>query len=226
FLHLAVSRGLRGVYGVFYVSFLEAFGWTRATTAGAISLSVVFEGLSFPVVGSLTDRLGPRRTLSLGGVVLVLGIGLSATISSLWELYLWLGIVTAAGMGMIGMVPHVSVLSREFSERRGTVLGFAYAGGGFGILLMVPLAQVMISLWGWPFAYIGLAVITAFLVIPPTLIFPLRPLTIRLRPQRRQTSKRCRKNRRIGRSVKPLELPHSGCSSAPVSWRAWAIRSS
>ena len=127
--------------------------------------------MSFPVVGSLTDRLGPRRTLSLGGVVLVLGIGLSATISSLWELYLWLGIVTAAGMGMIGMVPHVSVLSREFSERRGTVLGFAYAGGGFGILLMVPLAQVMISLWGWPFAYIGLAVITAFLVIPPTLIF-------------------------------------------------------
>lgn len=167
FIHLAVSRGIRGTFGVFYVALLEAFGWSRGATAGALSLSVVLEGISMPFVGTLTDRLGARRTLILGGFVLALGLGFSATVSSLWELYFWVGLVTALGLGLIGMVPHVAILSREFSEHRGIALGFGYAGGGLGIMLLVPLSQLMIGTWGWPTAYVGLAILTAVLAIPP-----------------------------------------------------------
>lgn len=69
------------------------------------------------------------------------------------------------------MVPHVAILSREFSKNRGTMLGLAYAGGGVGILLLVPLSQVIIGAWGWPTAYLALAVIAALFVIPPAQIF-------------------------------------------------------
>ncbi len=167
FLHLGVSRGVRTVFGVFYVALLDAFGWSRAATAGAISVSVAFEALTLPMVGSLTDRLGSRRTLLLGGAVLVFGLGMSATISTLWELYLWVGLVTALGIGLIGLVPHVASLSREFTHNRGLMLGLAYAGGGLGILLVVPLSQLMINNWGWPAAYVGLAIITVLVVILP-----------------------------------------------------------
>ncbi|MFQ5902481.1 MAG: MFS transporter, partial [Candidatus Binatia bacterium] len=171
FIHLAASRGIRGTFGVFYVALLEAFGWSRGATAGALSLSIIIEGLSLPFVGSLTDRLGGRRTLILGGIVLVLGLGLSATISSLWELYLWVGIVTALGLGLIGMVPHVAIIVREFSVHRGKALGLAYAGGGVGILFLVPLSAIMIGTWGWSMAYVGLAGLMALLVIPPVQFF-------------------------------------------------------
>ena len=167
FLHLGVARGIRGSYGVFYVTMLEAFGWSRAATAGAISLSIVFEGISFPFVGSLTDRLGPRRALIIGGSILALGLGFSATISSLWQFYLWLGLVISLGLALIGMVPHVAMLAREFSKHRGAVLGLAYAGGGVGMLLLVPFTQVMIDRWSWSTAYIGLGCITGLLVVPP-----------------------------------------------------------
>lgn len=167
FVHLGVARGIRGTYGVFYVALLEAFGWSRAATAGAISLSIVFEGISFPFVGSLTDRLGPRRTLVVGGSILALGLGFSATISSLWQLYLWLGLVVSLGLGLIGMVPHVAMLAREFTRHRGAVLGLAYAGGGLGMLLLVPFAQIMIDGWGWPTAYAVLGCVTALSVVPP-----------------------------------------------------------
>lgn len=170
FLHIAVSRGVSGTFAVFYVALIEAFGWSRAATASAISLAIVSEGLSFPFAGSLTDRLGPRRTLVLGGSVLALGLALTATVSSIWELYLWMGVVTALGLALIGMVPHVAILSREFSQHRGTALGLAWSGGGLGILLLVPLAQIMISNWGWSLAYVGLAVVTALLVVPPALL--------------------------------------------------------
>jgi len=171
FIHLGVARGLRATFGVFFVALIETFKWSRGATAGALSLSIAFEGVSMPFVGSLTDRLGGRRTLIFGGLVLALGLGLSATVSSLWEFYLWVGIVTSLGMGLIGMVPHVAVLSREFPGNRGTVLGLAYAGGGFGILLLVPFVQVMIDTWGWSVAYVVLAGLAAFLVIVPAQIF-------------------------------------------------------
>lgn len=167
FLHIAVSRGVPGSFGVFYVALIEAFGWSRAATASVISLEIVSEGLSFPLAGSLIDRLGPRRTLTLGGCLLALGLGLTATVSTIWELYLWMGIVSALGLAMIGMVPHVAILSREFSDRRGLALGLAWTGGGFGIMCLVPLAQVMIGKWGWSLAAAGLAIITVLLVIPP-----------------------------------------------------------
>jgi MFS family permease len=171
FIHIAVSRGLHGTFGVFFVAMLDAFGWSRGATAGAISLTIVFEGLCLPFAGGLIDRVGARKTLMLGGVVLAVGLGFSSTISSLPELYFWMGIVSAAGIALIGMVPHVAIISREFAQRRATALGIAWAGGGVGIVLLVPAAQVMISHWGWSLAYVGLAVVTLLLVIPPVQFF-------------------------------------------------------
>jgi MFS family permease len=171
FLHIAVSRGLHGTFGVFFVAMVSAFGWSRAATAGAISLAIIFEGACLPFAGALTDRIGGRKTLMLGGLVLAVGLGLASTISSIWHFYFWVGIVSAFGIALIGMVPHVAILSREFPQRRGTALGIAWAGGGIGIVLLVPLAQLLIDKWGWSIAYIGVATVTALLVIPPVQLF-------------------------------------------------------
>jgi MFS family permease len=171
FLHIGVGRGLHGTFGVFFVAMLDAFGWSRATTAGVISLAIIFEGACLPYTGGLIDRIGGRKTLMAGGVVLFLGLSLASTISSIWQFYFWIGIVSAAGIALIGMVPHVAILTREFPQRRGTALGIAWAGGGFGIVLLVPVTQLMIDKWDWSWAYIGLAVITALLVIPPVQLF-------------------------------------------------------
>jgi MFS family permease len=171
FLHIGVGRGLHGTFGVFFVAMLDTFGWSRAVTAGAISLAIIFEGACLPFVGGLIDRIGGRKTLIGGGLVLAVGLSLASTISSIWQFYFWIGIVSAFGIALIGMVPHVAIITREFPQRRGTALGIAWAGGGVGIVLLVPATQLMISNWGWSTAYIGLAVITAMLVIPPVPLF-------------------------------------------------------
>ncbi len=171
FLHIAVGRGLHGTFGVFFVAMLDAFGWSRATTAGAISLAIIFEGACLPWAGGLIDRIGGRKTLICGGLVLAIGLSFASTIGSIWHLYFWIGIVAAMGIALIGMVPHVAIITRAFPERKGTALGIAWAGGGVGIVLLVPATQLMIDRWGWSPAYIGLAAMTALLVIPPVLFF-------------------------------------------------------
>ncbi len=173
FIHIGVGRGLHGTFGVFFVALLDAFGWSRAVTAGALSLSIMMEGFCHPVVGTLTDRLGGRKTLLLGGTVLAIGLAFSGTINSIWTFYLWVGIVSAAGISLIGMVPHVAIISRHYANRKATALGVAWSGGGVGIFLLVPATAAMVSNWGWRWAYVGLALLVLTVVIPP--VFWLLP---------------------------------------------------
>ena len=167
FIHIGVGRGLHGTFGVFFVALLDAFGWSRAVTAGALSLSIMVEGICHPVVGTLTDKLGGRKTLILGGLVLTTGLAFCATIDSVWSFYFWVGIVSAAGISLIGMVPHVAIISRHYAHRKATALGIAWAGGGVGIFLLVPATAAMVSHWGWQSAYFGLALLVLVVVIPP-----------------------------------------------------------
>src|SRR5918996_3260504 len=111
FFHIAVGRGLHGTFGVFFVAMLDTFSWSRAATAGAISLAIVFEGACLPWAGGLIDRIGGRKTLMLGAFVLAAGLALCSTISAIWQFYFWVGIVCAVGIALISMVPHVAILS-------------------------------------------------------------------------------------------------------------------
>ena len=167
FIHIGFGRGLHGTFGVFFVAMLDAFGWSRAVTAGALSLSIMVEGFFHPVVGTLTDRLGGRKTLILGGFVLAVGLAFSATIDSVWSFYFWVGIASAAGISLIGMVPHVAIISRHYANRKATALGIAWSGGGVGIFLLVPATAALVSNYGWRWAYVGLALLVLVVVIPP-----------------------------------------------------------
>lgn len=60
-------------FGVFFKPLLEEFGWTRALTSGAFSLSSLTSGLLAVGMGRLTDRFGPRLVITLCGVFLSLG---------------------------------------------------------------------------------------------------------------------------------------------------------
>ena len=173
FLHMGFNRGIRGTYAVFYVALFQAFGWSRGVTATALSVSVLVEGFSMPVAGSLVDRWGSRKTLVLGGLLLAVGLAFSGTVSSLWQLYLWVGVVTALGLGLMGMVPHVAIIARQFTRRRGLAMGLAWAGGGLGIAALLPVAQFLVDAWGWRLAYAGMGILAfAFVVLPSGVLMP------------------------------------------------------
>lgn len=170
---MGFNRGIRGTYAVFYVALLQAFGWSRGVTATVLSISVLVEGFSMPVAGSLVDRWGSRKTLVLGGLLLAVGLAFSGTVSSLWQVYLWLGVVTALGLGFMGMVPHVAIIARQFTRRRGLAMGLAWAGGGLGIAALLPTAQFLVDVWGWRLAYAGMGILAfLFVVLPSGVLMP------------------------------------------------------
>src|SRR6478736_6759180 len=78
FTAFTVSAALMHSYPVYLVAYIEEFGWTRAETSLAYSVSQLVGGVSSPFVGVLVDRLGPRRLLLLGSFLLILSLAASA----------------------------------------------------------------------------------------------------------------------------------------------------
>src|SRR5437879_2628350 len=104
-------------YPVYLVAFIAEFGWSRAETSIAYSVSQMVAGVSSPLVGFLVDRLGPRRLLLLGGGLLVAGLFASAFVTALWQIILLYGIVMTVGANCLGLVVFVPMLSPHFVRR-------------------------------------------------------------------------------------------------------------
>jgi MFS family permease len=158
-------------YAIFLVAFLEAFHWSRAETSLAFSVSQLVGGTSAPLVGALVDRLGPRRLVMLGGILLTLGLLGNAYVGALWQVVVLYGIVMTLGANCLGLVVFVPILSRWFARRRGMAISVVQSANGFGRAVSAPLAQLLISGVGWRHAYLAQAIFMGVLVWPLAALF-------------------------------------------------------
>src|SRR5215471_15334504 len=171
FAAFTVSAGLMHSYAVYLVAFIEEFGWSRAETSIAYSVSQLVAGASSPLVGGLVDRLGPRRLLLLGGGLLLIGQLGSAFISALWQIILLYGIIMTIGANCLGLVVFVPLLSRYFVRRRGMAVSILQSANGFGRAASAPLVQFLISTLGWRATYLAQAAFIAAAVPLLAMIF-------------------------------------------------------
>ncbi len=163
FLIMAVTWGTVYSYGVFFKPLSAEFGLTRAVTSGAYSLVFFLNGVLSIFAGRLSDRFGPRIVITFCGLFLALGYLLMSQISASWQLYLFYGMV---GIGSSGSyVPTISAVARWFIKRRGMMTGIAMAGAGLGVLIMPPIANWLISSYGWRTSYIVFGIITLVIII-------------------------------------------------------------
>ena len=166
FITFTISAGLMHSYAVFLVAFLEDFRWSRAEASLAYSTSQLVAGASSPLVGTLVDRLGPRRLVLLGGSLLTLGLFGSAYVSALWQVVVLYGVVMTIGANCLGLVVFVPLLSRWYVHRRGMAISVVQSANGFSRAVSAPLVQLMIMAIGWRHAYLAQAAVMAVLVVP------------------------------------------------------------
>ncbi|HUF92836.1 MAG TPA: MFS transporter, partial [Candidatus Limnocylindria bacterium] len=155
-LTLGVAFGFMFSFSVFLVPLLEEFGWSRGLAAGAFSLSAIMQGVLSPVVGTFVDRVGPRRVILTGAVVIGVSCLLSSQITQVWHLYVVTGVFTAVGVCAVGFVPSGALVAQWFAHRKASMMGIVFSGMGVGVLVVGPLAQWLISGYGWRRAYMVL----------------------------------------------------------------------
>jgi MFS family permease len=168
-LTLALAYGIWYSYSVVLVALLEEFGWSRSVLAGAFSVFTLVHGGVNPVIGALCARFRPMRVMAGGGVAMGLALFADSFIATPLQLYLSFGVLTALAVGLAGWVPALVHVQREFQDRLGLSIGIISSGVGVGMVLVVPLAQLLIDAFGWRTAFRVLGVMSVVWIVPASL---------------------------------------------------------
>ena len=181
FITMVFAAGINFAFGVFFEPVRTEFGWTSAMTAGAFSLSMIIQGLMGIVMGGLTDRLGPRIVMTISAVILGIGYYLMSRIDTLWQLYLYYGVIIGVGTSS-GYVTPLSTVARWFNVKRNLMTGIVLIGMSLGTLIAPIVSERLIASYDWRLAYV-ISAIALFVVVLLSAQFLKRdPSTFRQEP--------------------------------------------
>jgi predicted MFS family arabinose efflux permease len=147
------GRGLGESFTVFLLPISQTFGWDRAEVVSIYSLLALCGGLSAPLIGRMFDRFGPRIVFATGLAILGCAFLLASFATRLWQFQLLIGLGVGFAIASIGNVPNSILIGRWFGPKLPTAMSIVYSATGVGVLLILPLAQLLIDRFGWRGAY-------------------------------------------------------------------------
>jgi MFS family permease len=182
FVVILASVGVRAAPGVLIVPLQQAFGWNAAVISGAVSLNILLFGLVGPFAAGLIQVIGLKRTVLASMGLLVIGAGLSAFVTQIWQLYLTWGVLVGlgSGAGMVGLA--TAIANRWFVQRRGLVVGLLTASNASGQLVFLPLLASLVVSHGWHTVPLVVALVILALIPVVLLMLPESPASIGLGP--------------------------------------------
>lgn len=159
---MGLALGVRHVQGLFMLPLTMDRGWTRDTFALAMAVQNLTWGLTQPLLGIVADRFGSRWVVVLSAAAYAVGLVLMAFASTPTAFVLAAGLCAGLALSGTAFGAVYGAISRLVpAERRSEALGMAGAVGGVGQFVLVPVAQALISAWGWQVALVALGVALA-----------------------------------------------------------------
>jgi len=159
----AIGIGIYASYGVFFNPLMLEFGWSRAQISGASSAAFFISGLFAIYIGRLIDTIGPGIIMMATAIFLGLGCMLMYGLNTIWQLYLFFGLIFGIGLSSIDVVA-LSTIARWFPDQRGFMTGIAKVGTGAGQLFFPLLAGWLITGFGWRNAYMAIGILSLVLL--------------------------------------------------------------
>lgn len=161
-------------YGLFFASFEAEFGWSRTLLSAASSLAFLMMGLLAMVGGRLNDRFGPRRVLSVTGVLYGLGFALISQITAPWQLFAIFATFIGIGLGTHDVVT-LGTIARWYDRRRGIMSGVIKVGTATGQIVVPPITALLILSLGWRTALLVIGLTAAILLLSAALMMRSPP---------------------------------------------------
>jgi len=167
----------------------NAFGWTAGQMSGAFAVTQVQEGSLGPVVGVLIDRLGARRMVFIGLIILGSGFVLFSQIQELWQLYV-VFVIMSLGASFSTWLPLMTVINHWFIRRRTMAMSLTMEGFALGGIIVPLLLAWAIGgtdpdiseRFGWRNAALFIGILCLALAVPLSRLIHNRPEDLGLKP--------------------------------------------
>jgi OFA family oxalate/formate antiporter-like MFS transporter len=161
---VTIVTGIQSQCQGLFLKPLEAdFGWSRAVIASAFTASFLSHAPTGFAMGWLVDKYGPRPLLALAAFLTGGGLALCSQVNDIWDLRLFMFM---AGFGTGTCLPGVTAtVQRWFVKRRGLALGITMSGTGVGTLVLSPIINQLIIIYGWRTAYASMGAFAFALIL-------------------------------------------------------------
>lgn len=141
----------------------------------AFTLAALTVAVCSPLIGHLLDRFPARRVVLPSTIVYGAAFGSLAFLSPyIWHLYAVFVLLGVVGNGTTQLA-YARVVSAWFDQHRGQALAAVIAGSGLGSMAFPPLAQALISAYGWRVAYAALGLLILVTAVPLASLFLYEP---------------------------------------------------
>ncbi|KVX50842.1 MFS transporter [Burkholderia stagnalis] len=149
-------------------------GWSVTGISGAMTIG--FLALAFASIawGSLSDRVGPRRVVVSGAVLLAASLALASRATSLAAFQLIFGVLVGSGAAAI-FAPVMACVTGWFDTHRSLAVSLVSAGMGIAPMTMSPLAAWLVSTHDWRTSMLIIAALAAVSMIPAAFLIRRAP---------------------------------------------------
>ena len=154
---------------VFFTNMEDELGWTRETMAGSVVAGTALLLLVGPVSGRLTDRYGPRMTVSVGVAVTAACIFGMSFVQSVAVFYALVATAYAMNAG-IARVAVNAVVARWFVRRRGRAMAVVSMFLGLGFAIMPLMAALVSESMGWRMGWRALGAAILVIALPASFL--------------------------------------------------------
>ncbi|HUF57478.1 MAG TPA: MFS transporter [Thermohalobaculum sp.] len=166
---LALSFGVRSIFGVVLDPLSEAYGWDRSVFSFSLAMQNLVWGAAQPAFGMIADRMGDRRALWLGLGLYLAGMVVAILGATPLAMHLGAGVLVGAGIAGTSFGLVLSVVGRSTTEaERSKALGLTAALGSLGQVAMPLIAGWTTAALGWQ----ATLILFAALLVPMAFCIP------------------------------------------------------
>ncbi len=182
FFYVLFSSSALGITAVLIKPMSDQLGFTIGEISASQGLRFTLFGLVAPFAGGLVLRYGPRRMVALSGVLSLLGLLLTATMTTRLELWAGFGVLLGLAPGLTALQLSAVISSRWFTRHRGLVVGLLNGAIATGTLLFMPLGAWISEQWGWRAALVPTTIGLFVMMVLFVLLTKDRPQELGLAP--------------------------------------------
>ncbi len=147
---IQLCLGTAYIWSVFQAGITESlFSGNNADAALTFSLLLAVLGIGSTIGGKMSDKIGPRLTVIIGGIVLSIGFFGASLVTSAapWMLWVTYGVLGGLGMGFIYSTT-IACAQKWYPDKRGLITGIIVSALGFGGVVFTPLVEWIIKTYG------------------------------------------------------------------------------
>ncbi|MBM3222263.1 MAG: MFS transporter, partial [Candidatus Tectomicrobia bacterium] len=178
---VGISMGLVLSLGVFVEPFETTFGWGRGPIGEGILYGWITYGAFSLIFGFLSDRVGLRRIVLVGGLMFGIGLLALSRMQTLWQFYLFHGMLIGGGVGAF-LVPMTSAVTRWFTRYRGLVVAIVNSGSGLGSMVFGRLTRSLLMLTDWRTTLLIYGLLVFAVLLPLAWLIRNQPQDMGLEP--------------------------------------------